>query len=229
MMTVIELLQRTKNNQQSTDDAMLLWLYNRWKSEEGQVLRQKLEQCDPQYSTSEEIYDYYKSVFIFIRDDAARNCADIASEKIFTNWFCEDGRVLERLLTLLGTFDEKTKTKADQYIEDLKFLQGVKREDNDSCGYEKCKNRRGLILWDCALGTVAEFLGDDGDYNAECVFDNFKIRVQSEIEGSGYKGVDFENVLDAYIAYSIYRGIPKVKAYKNHCGHALQKRNFASN
>lgn len=55
-MTALELLFKTKENPQATDDAMLLWLYEGWKSEEGQRLQHKLEKRDAERNTPRAIF-----------------------------------------------------------------------------------------------------------------------------------------------------------------------------
>ena len=49
------------------------------------------------------------------------------------------------------------------------------------------------------------------------VINDFTHEVSSTIGGSGYSGVDMENVIDAYIAFSIYKGITKIKQLREGC------------
>lgn len=73
-MTVLELLSKNKNNPRASDDAMLLWLYDRWKSEEGQKLQHQLEKREIERDTPRAIflYDYIgdcESIWKVINDE----------------------------------------------------------------------------------------------------------------------------------------------------------------
>jgi len=193
------------------ENRILLRLFEMWKSERGKQKRFELEKCNDRYATEKAIYDYDKSIFIFIWDDAARNSLDVADEKIFSHWLSDD-------LIATSKIDYLTQCCKDQanqvieFVEDLRTLQGAKTSKNKSYRYMQSKNPRASILWDCALCVVSrEHLYGLGSGTMTSVINDFTNEVSSNIGGSGYSGVDMENVIDAYIAFSIYKGITKIK------------------
>ena len=117
-MTALELLFKTKENPQATDDAMLLWLYEGWKSEEGQRLQHKLEKRDTERNTPRAIFSYDSSSFRYIYEEAANDNLEIANEEVFTHWFVEED-VTGRLLELLSVFDKDEVEKVKEYYTGL--------------------------------------------------------------------------------------------------------------
>lgn len=107
-MTVLELLSKNKNNPRASDHAMLLWLYNRWKSDEGQALQRQLERREVERNTSKAIFLYDSSSFKYIFEEAANDCVEIANEEVFTHWFGEED-VTGRLIELLCISDNEEK------------------------------------------------------------------------------------------------------------------------
>ena len=216
-MTVLELLSKNKNNPRASDDAMLLWLYDRWKSEEGQKLQHQLEKREIERDTPRAIFLYDSSSFKYIFEEAANDCLEIANEEVFTHWFWEED-VSGRLLELLDAYDKNDVVLVHSFFKDLRCLQGAKDNNNISYRYKDSKNPRASILYECALCVAADMNSYDkyfGWYKTDNnLFSCFKSTVKKYIENSGYEGVNWDNVIDAYIAYSIYRSMPKLKAYK---------------
>lgn len=216
-MTVLELLSKNKNNPRASDDAMLLWLYDRWKSEEGQKLRHQLEQREVERNTPKAVFLYDSSSFKYIFEEAANDCIEIANEEIFTHWFQEKD-VTGRLLELLRVCDNTEEFLVQSFVKEFKCLQGAKHDNNISYRYKDSKNPRGSILWDCALCVAADMDSYD-KYpkwykNENSLISSFKLTVLRYIDNSGYMGVNLNNALDAYIAYSVYRALPRLQAYK---------------
>ena len=216
-MTVLELLSKNKNNPRASDDAMLLWLYNRWKSDEGQALQCQLERREVERNTSKAIFLYDSSSFKYIFEEAANDCVEIANEEVFTHWFGEED-VTGRLIELLCISDNEEKLLVQSFVKEFRCLQGAKFDNNISYRYKDSKNPRGSILWDCALCVAADMDAYD-KYpkwykNDNSLIDAYRLTVMRYIDNSGYLGVNLDNALDAYIAYSVYRSLPKLQAYK---------------
>lgn len=193
------------------ENRILLRLFEMWKSEKGRQKRLELEKCNVRYATEKAICDYDKSIFIFIWDDAARNSLDIADEKIFSHWLSDDQIATSKIDYLSQCYKEQT-SQVIEFVEDLRILQGAKTSKNKSYRYAQSKNPRASILWDSALCVVSrEHLYGLGNGTIASVINDFTNEVSSNISGSGYSGVDIENVIDAYIVFSIYKGITKIK------------------
>ena len=194
------------NCSEEAENRILSRLFELWSSEEGRAKRALLEARDAKYATERAICEYEESVFLFIRDDAARNSPEVADEKLFSPWL-SDASSASKIAHLKQTYPDQA-PQIDAFLEDLRTLQGAKASNLRSYRYSKSKNPRASILWDCALCVASRaHLYGSGDATIQSVISEFTQEVSSNIGRSGYTGVDLENVLDAYIAFSIYQGI----------------------
>ena len=207
---------KSNNSADGLDNTVFLQIYEKWKSERGKALRLFYEKCDGYFASNEAVRDYDKSVYVHIRDDTARLSVKIESEKAFTHWFAEEPLISKSIQETLRA-DDSENEHISRFIDEMQTLQGAKTLDNVSYGYINSLNRRASILWSCALCVVAEaYTYGDYDDSIASVITTLKNTVSGNIVGSGYKTLDTENVLDAYIAYSVCRGVHRINRSQLH-------------
>jgi len=195
------------------ENQVLIWLYNRWKSRAGRKLRETLEQPHIETNCDDGEIKNGNEEYSKMCDETKWMNSNIADLNHRLLWFNDETQIVEKLAKLFHADDDASISKIKLFVSDMIALQGAnvsECEDEDDC--HNSSNRRGEIIWRCALHEIAR---EDRFHRSSATLlstlNSLQIECKPILKESGYARVDYTNVLDAYIGFSFYLAIKESK------------------
>ena len=205
---------------QKMEEKLLVLLFDSWRQQENKKLREEITYRQPEGTWTipgsrvgfTSAYDYYKESFIYYRNDIERMGA--STYESYGLWFDDEAKVVERLAKLLG--DEAVSCYEDIlfFVQNMYTVNGLLPDGRKQkvCGGESMVSRT-LLVWLSSVYEIAEVtcFGRENHRSFPKTMDRLD---SHELESAGFKGINFGNCLDVYIAFSAYNHMKTISKHK---------------
>jgi len=202
------------------EEKLLILLFDSWRQEDNKKLRAEITYRKPEGTWTAlgsrvgftSAYDYYKESFIYYRDDIARMGA--STYESYGMWFDNETNVIERIRGVLGEESADCDEAIRSFVQNMYTVNGLLPDGRKQkvCGGESAVSRTSLA-WLSSVYEIAEVMCFGRENHRG--FPETMARLDSrELESAGFKGINFENCLDVYLAFSAYNHMKTISKHK---------------
>lgn len=202
------------------EEKLLILLFDSWRQQENKKLREEITYRQPEGTWTipgsrvgfTSAYDYYKESFIYYRNDIERMGA--STYESYGLWFDDEAKVVERLAKLLGDEAVNCYEEIHFFVQNMYTVNGLLPDGRKQkvCGGESMVSRTSLV-WLSSVYEIAEvtYFGRENHRSFPKTMDRLDSHA---LESAGFKGINFENCLDVYLAFSAYNHMKTISKHK---------------